>query len=132
MKRCEIQYSVGRHNWVDKRQCSGKESACQCSRHKRKGFDLQVGKITRSRKWPPTPVILSGKFNGQRSPVGYSLCGCKEQDKTEYACARFHTHTHTHFIRHLKVNQRQKQNAVEKDSLKIFKIKAAKIILIEM
>ena len=45
----------------------------------------------------PTLVILSGKFHGQRSLVGYSLWGCKELDMTEHAHMHTHTHTHTHF-----------------------------------
>ena len=36
------------------------------------------------RKWQPTPVLLSGKFHGQTSLVGYSSRGCKESDKTEW------------------------------------------------
>jgi len=44
----------------------GKESACQCRRCKRLGFDPWVGKISWSRKWQPTPVFLSGKSHGQR------------------------------------------------------------------
>ena len=55
---------------------SGTESACQCRRHTRRGFDLWVGKIPRSRKWQPTPVFLSGKFHGMTSLVGYSPWGC--------------------------------------------------------
>ena len=50
---------------------SGKESACQCRRLKRRGFDPWVGKIPQSRKWRPTPV-LPGKRHGQRSLEGYS------------------------------------------------------------
>ena len=30
--------------------------------------------------------ILSGEFQGQRSLVGYSPCGCKELDTTELVC----------------------------------------------
>ena len=30
-----------------------------------------------------TPVLLPGKFHGQRSLVGYSSLGCKESDITE-------------------------------------------------
>ena len=40
---------------------SGKESDCQCRRHKRRKFDPWVG------KWQPTLVILPGKFHGQSS-----------------------------------------------------------------
>ena len=33
------------------------------------------GRIPWSRKWHPTPVFLSGKFNGPRNLAGYSLWG---------------------------------------------------------
>ena len=46
---------------------SGKESACQCRRHRRHGFKPWVGKVPWRRKWQPTPVFLPGKFQGQRS-----------------------------------------------------------------
>ena len=62
---------------------SGKESACQCRRHKKHGLDLQVGKIAWSRKRQPIPVFLTRQFHGQRSPVGYSPQGRKESDMTE-------------------------------------------------
>ena len=51
-------------------------------------FDPWVLKIPWRRKWQPTPVLLPGKFRGQRSLVGYSMWGRKESDMTEY------THTH--------------------------------------
>jgi len=35
------------------------------------------------KKWQPTPVLLPGKFHGQRSLVGYSPWGHKELDTTE-------------------------------------------------
>jgi hypothetical protein len=59
------------------RWLSGKESTCQCRRHRRFGFDLWFGKIPWSRKWQPIPVFLVGKSHGQRSLVGSSPCGCK-------------------------------------------------------
>ena len=31
----------------------------------------------------PTAVFSPGKYHGQRSPVGYSLQGCKELDMTK-------------------------------------------------
>ena len=34
------------------------------------------------RKWQPTPVLVTGKFHGQRSLVGYSPWGHKESDMT--------------------------------------------------
>ena len=51
--------------WRVPRLWSGKESGCQCRRYKRLGWeDRWVGKITWSRKWQPTPVLLPGKFHG--------------------------------------------------------------------
>ena len=66
------------------RLLSGKESACQFRRPKRRGFDLWVGKIPWRRKWQPTPVIWLGKSYGQRSLVGYSPWDHKEMDTTEW------------------------------------------------
>ena len=51
---------------------SGKEAACTCRRHRRRGFDPWVGKIPWRRARQPTPVFLPGESNGQRSLVGYS------------------------------------------------------------
>ena len=59
---------------------SGKESICQCRKHKRCGFDPWVGKIPWRRKWQPSPVFLPGASRGQRSLGGYSPQGCKELD----------------------------------------------------
>ena len=42
------------------------------------GFNPWVGKISRSRKWHPTPVFLPGKFHGQRNLVDCSRLGHKE------------------------------------------------------
>ena len=41
------------------------------------------GRFLWSRKRQPTPIFLPGKFQGQRSLVGYSPWGCKELDLTE-------------------------------------------------
>ena len=62
---------------------------CQHRRHKRREFNLWVGKLPWSRKWQPTPVFLPGKPHGQRSLAVYSPWGHKKLNKTE------HTHTHT-------------------------------------
>ena len=59
------------------RWLSGRESACQCWRHRRRGFNSWVGKIPWRRKWQPTPVFLPGEPQGQRSLAGYSPWGCK-------------------------------------------------------
>ena len=65
--------------------CSGKESACQCRRHKRPGFNPWVRKIPWNREWQPSPVFLPGKFHGQRSLAGPSPRGHKESDTIEHA-----------------------------------------------
>ena len=62
----------------------GKESTCQCRRHRRPKFNPWVGKIPWRRAWQPTPVFLPGKSHGQRSLVGYSLWGHKKSDKIEW------------------------------------------------
>ena len=69
---------------------SGKEPACQCRRHKRRGFDPWVRKIPWRKAWQPTPVFLPGKSHGQRKPVSYRPQGCKESNMTE-ATERAHT-----------------------------------------
>ena len=51
---------------------SDKEPACQCRRHKRRGFDPWIKKIPWRRAWQSTPVFLPGESHGQRSLVGYS------------------------------------------------------------
>ena len=71
---------------------SGKESACQCRRRKRHGFDPWVRKIFWRRKWQPTPIFLPGKCHGQRSLVGYSPWAHKELDTTELQNTTTHTH----------------------------------------
>ena len=48
------------HDWSDLAAAawlSGKESTCQCRRHRRCGFDLWDGKIPWRRAWQPTPVF---------------------------------------------------------------------------
>ena len=70
------------------RYCSGKESACQCSRCKSRGFEPWVGKIPWRRKLQPTAVFLPGKSHGQRSLVGYCSWGCEESDMTEQLSMR--------------------------------------------
>ena len=59
---------------------NGKESACQCRKHKRHGFNPWVREIPWSGKRQPIPMFLPGKFHGQRSLAGYSPWGRKESD----------------------------------------------------
>ena len=62
---CFMYYRRGLPKWH-----SGKESTCQCWRCE---FNPWLRKILWSRKWQPTPVLLPGKFHGQRSLAGYKL-----------------------------------------------------------
>ena len=55
---------------------SGEEPACQCRRHKKYRFDLQVGKIPWRKQY--TPVFLPRKSQGQRTLLGYSLWDCSQ------------------------------------------------------
>ena len=48
----------------------GKEPACQCRRHKRRRFDLWVGKTPWRRAWPRTLVFLPGGFLWTGYPGG--------------------------------------------------------------
>ena len=65
------------------RWLSGRESACQCGRHRNPGFDPWVRKIPWRRKWWPIPVFLPGESHGQRSLAGYSPWSCKELNTME-------------------------------------------------
>ena len=82
-ERMRYSWNTGLPRW-----CKGKESACQCRRHKRHGFDPWVGKILWRRRWQLTPVFLPGESHGQRSLAGYSPWGHKELGMTahRYAC----------------------------------------------
>ena len=67
--------NTGMKPFPSPRDISGKEPACQCSRHKRCGLHPWVRKIPWSRKWQPAPGFLPGTFHGQRS-----LAGCSPWD----------------------------------------------------
>ena len=62
---------------------ASKESACQCRRQRRPGFDTSVGKILWRRIGQPTALFLPGKSHGPRSLVVYRPQGCKELDMTK-------------------------------------------------
>ena len=53
---------------ISARWHSGKKSARQCRRYKRRGFNPWVGKSPWSRKWLPTPVFLLEESQGQEEP----------------------------------------------------------------
>ena len=54
---------------------SGKESACQCRRPRRFGFDSWVWNIPWSREGQPAPVFLPGKSHGPWSLMGHGPWG---------------------------------------------------------
>ena len=69
---------VGLPRWL-----SGKESACPCRRHRRRGLDPWVEKIHWRRKWQPTPVFLPGESCGPRN-LWAAGCGfAKDSDSME-------------------------------------------------
>src|SRR5574340_1093436 len=68
-----VAVAVGLPWWL-----SGKESACQCRRHR---FDPCSGKIPWRKKWQPSPVFLPGESQGQGSLVGCRLWGCRSEER---------------------------------------------------
>ena len=66
---CEVSEPALKHllsnlqclSWGFPGSTSGKEPTCQCSRHKRCGFNPWVGKIPWKRAWQPTLVFLPGE-----------------------------------------------------------------------
>ena len=76
--RCSYMGCMGLPRW-----CIGKESACQCRRLRRLGFDPCIRKMLWSRKWQPTPIFLPEKCHGQESLEGYNPWARKELDMTE-------------------------------------------------
>ena len=67
-----------------------KETSCQCKIHR---FSPWVRKFTCRRKWQPAPVFFPGKFQVQRSLVGYSPWGHKESEWLS-----MHTHAQAHIL----------------------------------
>ena len=57
---------------------SGKEVACQCRRHNKRGFNPWVRKMPWRRAGQLTLIILPGEFHGLHSPWGH-----KKSDTTE-------------------------------------------------
>ena len=79
--------------WGFPGRASGKQSACQCRRHKVQGTILGSGRIPGGGNDNPHQYPCLKKSHGQRSLVGYSQKGPKESDMTQNTP---HTHTHTH------------------------------------
>ena len=61
----------------------GKESSCQCRRHRNTGSISGEGRSPEVGNDNPLQYSQPGKFHGQRRLVGYSTWGCKESDMTE-------------------------------------------------
>ena len=81
----------------------GKESTCQCMRHKRCGFNPWVRKTPWRKAWQPT-IFLLGKSYGQKSLVGYIPWDHKELDMSEatehtYICTYTDKHIHKHKLK---------------------------------
>ena len=68
---------------------SGKESACQCRRHKRHKFNPWVRKIPWRRERQPTPVFSPGESHGERSLAGYIQ---SMRSKSDMTLVTEHTH----------------------------------------
>ena len=60
----------------------GKESACQCRRHRRQVLSLGQEDLLQE-EMQPSPLFLPRESHGQRSLVGYSPLGHKESDTNE-------------------------------------------------
>ena len=61
----------------------------------RRIYRVAKGTIWR-RQWHPTPVLLPGKYHGQRSLVGYSPWGLRESDTTSLSLSlRAQSASHT-------------------------------------
>ena len=82
-----VHYFAGLPRWL-----SGKESACQCRRHRGQGHDPWVEKIVWRRKWQTIPVFLPREHHRQRSLAWYSPWSCRESDVTEWECVLTHEH----------------------------------------
>ena len=85
--------------YVSKEGFPGGTVSCQCRRCKRRRFNPWVRRIPWMRKWQLPPVLLPGKFHGQRSLAGYSPWGCKQLDMTEWLCK------HTHISKGIKMDK---------------------------
>ena len=59
------------------------------SRTRLKRLSSSSSKVTWSRQWQPTPVLLPGKSHRWRNLVGCSPWGCKESDMTEQLHCHF-------------------------------------------
>ena len=88
---------------------SGKESASQCKRHKRPGFDIWVRKIPWRRTWQPTPMFLPGRIPQIENPDGPQSVGSQSWIRLK----RLSVHKYTWRSKILRASQHgQKKNKV--------------------
>ena len=64
-----------RQEFINKPRASGKESACQCRRRKRRRFTSWVRKILWRKKWQPASVSLPGESPRTEEPGGLLSMG---------------------------------------------------------
>ena len=62
---------------------SGKEPACKCRRHKRNGFNPQIGKIAMEEGTATHSSILAWRIPGTEEPCGLQSLRSQESDKME-------------------------------------------------
>ena len=77
---------------------SGKESSCQCRRHKRLRCSRCVGKIPWRRVWQPTPVFLLENSMDRGAWRATVHRVARSQTLLKRLNTHTHTHTHTHAI----------------------------------
>ena len=124
------------------RWLSGKESACQCRRHRRRMLDPWVDKISWRRKWQPTLVLLPGKSHRPRN-LRAAGCGfAKDSDTTEKlnnnnSCpiiSYFPYHCKSeripHFQENKQANKRKKKERRNSHACLLTNIRSRNLILI--
>ena len=72
---------------------SGKEPACQCRRHRRRGFSPEAGKIPWRRAWQLTPVFLPGEWQ-----TGVWQATVHKSVNQGTWPKRLSTYTHAHYV----------------------------------
>jgi len=81
----------------------GKESACQCRRHRIHEFNPCVGKIPWRRKWQPTPAFLPGEFPWPEEPGGLQSTGSQRFGHDLVTTQQQNTSIHQNTVQHLKL-----------------------------
>ena len=90
------------HIWVN--GSMGKESACQCRRHRCVWVQALGQENPLEKEIATHSSILAWKPHGQRSLAGYSPWDHKESDTTKQLSTHIHTHTHTQMFKYIQNN----------------------------